>query len=339
MVHAWLIDQWFGPVPVAFGLSSLFLHWINCLLIAALGCWKAIGWRVSVPAAAFFAVFEGPQEAVIWFAASPELHVFAFLLGGILCWIRRWTVASLACFVLALLSKESGVILPGLLALVLIAERDFRPKRWLALLPFCVIAIGYFVAGYIHRGDHLHYNDGTFALHAPFWITLPRSIARMTWLWGLGALAILRLWRPALLLPAALLATGWMVVGLLPYSFLTYMTRVPSRHTYIAAAGLALLVGLAARVFWEEAHTSNRRAIAATAAAILLIGNAGYLWTRKHQQYVERARPTEDLVQRLTQSSEEPVTLCGFPYSDNIAESVLLVSGQPLERLQRCSEN
>ena len=36
----------------------------------------------------------------------------------------------------------------------------------------------------------------------------------------------------------------WMLITLLPYSLLTYIPYVPSRHTYLAGAGLALLVAL-----------------------------------------------------------------------------------------------
>lgn len=36
-----------------------------------------------------------------------------------------------------------------------------------------------------------------------------------------------------------------MALALLPYVFLTYQTRVPSRHTYLASAGLAMLAGAA----------------------------------------------------------------------------------------------
>jgi hypothetical protein len=327
MVHAWVLDALFGPVPFVFSVSSLLLHWINCLLVAALGSWRLIGWRVSLPAAAFFAVLEGPQEAVIWFAASPELHVFAFLLGALLCWIHHRTAACVLCFVFALLSKESGVVLPALLAIALIAERDFRLRRWAAILGLGLLAAAYFAAGYIHRGNHLHYNDGTFSIHAPFWMTLLHTIARMGWIWGVASVTLIRDWR------APALALGWMVVALLPYSFLTYMSRVPSRHTYLATAGLSLLVGYAAVLLWQ-----TRPRVAVAVAAIALVGNTAYLWTRKHGQYLERARSTEELRRQLsTGDGESPVSLCGFPYSQSIAESVVVLAGSRPERLQPAS--
>jgi len=344
LVHAWLIDLWFGPTPIPFNLSSLFLHWGNCVLVAALGCWRLVGWRVSVPAAAFFAVHQGHQEAVVWFAASPELEVFAFLLGAILCWImwlrpgsRKWPwyVGCFAAFLLALISKESGAILPALLALILAVERERDWRRSAAILPFLVVSGLYFWAGYVNRGQHLHYNDGTFAIGAPFWTTMPLSIFRMLWGVGLASIAVLALWRRKALAWLLALTIGWMAISLLPYSFLTYMSRVPSRHTYIAAAGLALLVGWAAAVTWEKA-ARRHRSLAVAAAILIVLANTAYLWTRKHQQYVERARPTEEIRRKLA-AGDGPVRVCGFPYSPGIAESVVVLSGSPRDRLQLVS--
>src|SRR5262249_49733568 len=65
-------------VTHAFNLSGLLLHVLNCTFVLALGAWRAIGWKLAFAAAAFFAVTEGHQEAVIWYAAIPELLVFLF---------------------------------------------------------------------------------------------------------------------------------------------------------------------------------------------------------------------------------------------------------------------
>ena len=86
-----------------------------------------------------------------------------------------------------------------------------------------------------------HYGDGTFSLSAPFWTTLPRSFARMIWVWGWSAWRPCRYGEPA---PDPARRHRGLLdgVSLLPYSFLTYMPVVPSRHTYLAGVGLALIV-------------------------------------------------------------------------------------------------
>jgi hypothetical protein len=52
--------------------------------------------------------------------------------------------------------------------------------------------------------------------------------------------------------------------------------------------------------------------------AILILHNVGYLWLRKHQQYVDRAAPTEELI-RLAARSDGPILVTAFPYSKEIA--------------------
>jgi len=81
-----------------------------------------------------------------------------------------------------------------------------------------------------------------------------------------------------------------MGIALVPYSFLTYSTRIPSRQVYLASAGLALLIGLAI------ARLAGRRLAAISLAAILL-ANTAILWTKKHRQFEERAAPTEKLLE------------------------------------------
>lgn len=78
--------------------TSLWLtYWIDggSILVFLLGRCSWIGWRISWPAAVFFAIYEGHQEAVVWSAALPELLVFFFALLCLLFWLgvmetRRW---------------------------------------------------------------------------------------------------------------------------------------------------------------------------------------------------------------------------------------------------------
>jgi hypothetical protein len=328
--------------PLAFNLTSLALHILNTFLVAALGVWKPIGWRISIPAAAFFAIAEGHQEAVIWFAASPELNVFTFILLGFICWVawlqseRRsaWLYTGcVAAFLAALLSKESAVAFVGLQAVGVWYNGRARRWDWLAIAPFAGMAAVYFLLAWMARSNHLHFRDGTFSLAAPFWITLPNSLLRMLWIWGIAALGVLwRFRRSAPVTPIVGIALLWSVITLGPYSFLTYMTRVPSRHTYLASAGLALLVGAAASVLAAE-FWPRRRAMLAALAAIVVVHNAGYLWTRKQQQFLERSRATTELVE-LARKTRGPIVVECFPYALDVAEGAIeLEARQPKERL------
>ena len=317
-----------------YNLTGLLLHIANGLLIFALGFWKPIGWRVSALAACYFAVSQRHSEAVIWFSAVPELLVFFFVLASFGFWVR-WLQserlrldlygAALLSYVLALLSKESAVALVPLCALAVVFTRHRILNRLLALLPFGAIAAGYFAMDWFARETHLHFNDGTFSLNAPFGEVLLRSAFGLLWIWGTLALAsaaakFIRL-RPSLVA----LSVAWIVISLLPYSFLTYMPRVPSRHTYLASLGLSWLIAEALiSVRWSR-FSLRRQWLAPAVASVILIHDCGYIWTVLHNRYTLRARPTEMLVEQAVQTSTDIYANC-FPYSVVTAEYAIMVA-------------
>jgi hypothetical protein len=329
VIGYWLY-QWFDLEPFAYRVSSLFFHILNTFLVAALGLWKPIGSRVSLPAAAYFAVAEGHQEAVIWFAALPDLNVFTFTLAAFLAWVlwvqdnckSVWRYAlALGCFLVALLSKESAVALVGLQVLALFISRVPVRMALKAISPFVLLSGIYFVLAWAARGNHLHFNDGTFSLSAPFVYVVLNSIARMLWIWGLAAIGVLFvLWRRQAW-PLLLIALVWAAITLLPYSFLTYMPRVPSRHTYLASVGLALLAG-GAMVALYERFWRSRRVVVATVMLFVLLQNVSYIWTRKHSQFAERARPTEELIS-VAWTTSGPILVECFPFPQAVAVSAI----------------
>src|SRR4029453_569421 len=137
-----------GLNPVAFNFSSLLLHVANCALVFALGAWRAIGWKLAFATAAFFAVAEGHQEAVIWYAAIPELLVFLFSAASCLAFVFSITRSgsrllsygiALVSFLFALASKESGVTVVGALLLACVVERMPLRRSVLLLTPFGVL--------------------------------------------------------------------------------------------------------------------------------------------------------------------------------------------------------
>jgi hypothetical protein len=328
LVLTYWTERLFGLQPWIFNASSLAIHYLNCLLVFALGFWRPIGWRISAVAAGVFAVHQGHQEAVIWYAALPELLVFTFVLLSLLCWLAwlerrdgRFYAAAACCFVLALLSKESGVMLVPLLALTAWVERrDWKTVAW--SLPMALAAAVYFVTAYLARDSHLHFNDGTFSLTAPVWQVLPRSMARLLWVAGFLSIAVLFWARARRWLPLAAGAMLWSVITFLPYSFLTYMPAVPSRHTYLASLGMACLVATALLVLFERAP---RRSYAIAAAVALVMVQVAYLWTKKHHQYTQRAAPTQRLLEFARDYPRDSLHLGCFAYGPQVAEAAVEV--------------
>lgn len=329
-------ERLLGNGAIVLNSSSLVLHILNTWLVFALGAWRAVGWRVAAVAAAFFAVHEGHQEAVMWYAALPELLVFTFLLLALLAWIRwvqggaerpGWYAAALVLFLLALISKESAVVLAPLAALVCRTEGWSWRKTAACSWPLAALALAYFGLAYAGRAENHHFRDGTFSLAAPFWMTLPRSALRLFWIWGIVSLVALVAWRARPWERLIGLAGIWVAVTLLPYSFLTYMPRVPSRHVYLASVGLALVV---AAGFWAAAErwTRHRWAVAAL-AALIVTHNCAYLWTRKREQYLRRAAPVQALID-FSRKASGPIEVRCFVYGENVARHAIEIgAGKP----------
>jgi len=295
----------------AYHAASLLLHIANAwILFAVVSAWKPPWTSAVAPwAAVFFAVHEGHQEAVMWFSAVSELLMFLFGLSALWCWMRRREAASIVLFALALLSKESAIVLLPLFLLT--TERD----RWKRLLPhavLCALAVASVIESHSFS---FRFNDGSFSLQAPFWITWPRSFARLLWIWGWLAAIGVFLARDRTLRGYALRALAWIGIALAPYSFLTYSTQIPSRQTYLASAGLAILVGLAA-------SRITKQRIAVVVLAVMVIHNAGYLWTKKRAQFVERAAPTSQLI-ALAERTRGRIWVHCFPWPRIVAEEAV----------------
>jgi hypothetical protein len=323
----------FGMTAAAYYAVLIALHVLNTWLVYALGYWRAIGYRVSAWAAAFFAVYEGHQEGIMWLSGATEPLLFLFGISALLCWLlflynRRWAWYALGIlvFVPALYSKESAFVIVALLALPLLFERKLWPRLvWLA--PFAAMALVAVAHVLYTRTYSFRFNDGSFSLRAPFWITLPNSFARLFWFWGLLAVIAILVWRPVgygLMLAIGML---WAALSLVPYSFLTYATRVPSRQTYLASAGVAMIVGFALATA-VQGYWAKRRALIAAAVAVMIVQNVGYLWTKKRAQFLERAAPTEQLI-ALARATKGPIYVRCFPRPPLIANwAVRLTTGR-----------
>jgi 4-amino-4-deoxy-L-arabinose transferase-like glycosyltransferase len=316
----------FGLAPWGYRLASLTFHILGTWLLYAV----ARRWPPMRPAALwaamFFAVEEGHQEAVVWFAGFTEPAMLVFGLCAMLCWLRAgesargglWNAAGVAAFALALLSKETAVIL---LPLFLLAtpRADWR-RALLRLIPYTLLGLVVAASILAQRGHSFRFTDGSFSLSAPFWITWPRGMGRLLWIWGWLALIAIAWARERKLWRAAGLALAWSAIGLLPYCFLTYSTQVPSRQTYLASAGLALLFGLA--VAHLETVSALSRKLLIAVVVVALAANIGVVWLRKRRQFLDRAAPTEQLI-RTARIYGGPIWVQCFPRNHWIAEAAV----------------
>jgi hypothetical protein len=322
----WAAYALFGLHAAGYYAVTILLHVLATWLVYAMGAWPVLGYELSAWAAGFFAIYEGHQEAVMWVSACNELWQFLFIAGAFVCWLhflygkrRRaaWYVAGLAYFAFALLSKESAAAFVVLLALPLAFDKKMR----LAFLPYAAVAAAGLLWLYSARTSSFRFQDGSFSIHSPFWLILPSNYARLFWIWGMLALAFAWMQNRK----AVLAGLVWAAIALVPYGFLTYSMRIPSRQTYLASAGVAWIVAAG----MQRIAATHRRALPLVCVALLL-HNVGYLWIKKRRQYLERAEPTQELI-ALARRTNGPIYVKCFPRPRPIAEeAVHLGAGKPV---------
>ena len=315
-----------GLEPAGFRVASLIFHILATWLVYALArLWPPMR-AGALWAAMLFAVAEGHQEAVVWFAGFTEPAMLGFGLGSLVCWLRAgtstrawmWEAASVAWFALALVSKETAPILLPLFLLAI--PRDDWRRAAVRLIPHVLLA-GVVAASILSFSGHsFRFSDGSFSLGAPFWITWPRSMGRLLWVWGWLAVAALAWSRDRERWKAAGRALAWSGLALAPYSFLTYSTQIPSRQTYMASVGLALLFGLG--VAYLESIPKLSRVLVIAVVVIALLQNILSIWIRKRPQFLERAQPTQQLI-RTARRYGGPIWVQCFPRNHWIAEAAV----------------
>ena len=318
------IDKIAGANPMPFYASSIALHILNCWLIYLIGGWELIGYRVSFWSACFFAVYEGHQEAVMWYAAANELLLFFFGMICVLAWLAylrkgnlRWLALAVTSLLLSFLSKESSIVFIPLLLLVA-WKSGLKSRRALMLVFFAIAAVVYALLIFKTHELSFRFHDQSFELSAPFWETWTKSYFGLLLPWGWAALIVLAYSGKRSLMTFCL---SWVGISFLPYMFVNYVHSIPSRQTYLASLGLALLVGAAVAELWK---VKSFRWAVILLLLLMVAHNVSYIWFVKHKQFLLRAQPTEELV-KFAQAKDGPIYVKCFPRPAIIGDSVIEV--------------
>lgn len=301
---------------------NILLHALNSLLLGKLVFEITQHRQISILAAGLFAVFQAPHEAIMWIGAMNEtlLGFFSFL--TLLLWVRGRYVCSLIPYALALWSKESAVVM--LLVIPLIELYRGTPKFWPRYLLLLIPTSVFGAAFELTLSKNFMLNSG---IHAFRWHALPTllySFHHLLWPWTYIGVVLLRItngkWPDRKLVG---LTCAAIIAVLLPYMFVIYTYRIPSRQTYLASA--VLVTSLAATIF--QMRSQNLR-IAFVASFVLF--NISYIWIRNDSQMEKRAAPTTALLEQLKSRSPGPVRLVGFEYPvapDMAASAAITVPG------------
>jgi tetratricopeptide (TPR) repeat protein len=216
-----------GPEPFGFHFVNLLLHAgatiLLFMLFEMLMQGSSAATEVAFAAALIFAVHPLHTEAVSSIAGRPELLAAGFLFAAWILHLEDGQVLALACFALALLSKESAVVF---LPLVLVA--DYARGKWKSRGRYAAIA----AVTAVYLGVLWKAQGGRFGQASISWLDNPLASLPARW----RVLNALRVgWKYAALhvYPAKLSCD---------YSFNAIPLYLDLRHTLPALAGALAVV-------------------------------------------------------------------------------------------------
>ena len=263
-------ERLWGLNPVGFHLTNVLLHWLSGLFLFLLLQRLDVSSLSSALASLLWLSLPINSEAVAWISGRPYCLAACFVLLGMLFaerYLSRPAAKYLAGYCLvafcALFSHEEGVLIVGFTLLLIAAKHEGKSRAAMMLSGASVISILlYFwlrnaagAAGVTAKGNIASF--GLFFWKYLAWMVLPihMSVERSTdtplpgWsgralaAWLCLALACAVLMVVYRKIPKSLVSFAWMGIGLLPFCGLVFIYQgMAERYTYVASAGLALLV-------------------------------------------------------------------------------------------------
>ena len=176
--------------PVSFHAFNVALHGANTALVTILLTTLGAAPLLALLGGAVFAVHPVHVEAVANSVGRADALMALFVLLGALAYLRRfrfeWARVGLVslAYVMALASKENGVVFPALLIVLslLFPERAGRGAR--AQLPVFVALAGvlamYLGVRYQVLGTLLHQDAAAYIMILPPWLRVSTAVANIT---------------------------------------------------------------------------------------------------------------------------------------------------------------
>jgi hypothetical protein len=188
-IWSYVIDgRIWGARPFGYHFTNAILHGLNAFLVFRLAAKLlqrfvprcSAGTGVAIAAAAFFLFHPSHTEAVTWISGRADLLATLFTLAALLAYLAyaegertSRLIASLACFVVALLAKESAICLPFLVLVISIpvAARSGKTSShilkivalFLSILAGFILVRAFFIGSIIGgygTTQHLNFSPG-----------------------------------------------------------------------------------------------------------------------------------------------------------------------------------
>lgn len=264
----------YGLNPFGYHVTNLLLHLLVVIFVAALA--EKIGVRRPWAVGLIFGLHPMLTEAVQVPSFREDLLVTLF---GLLYLLAASRPLSLLPLALALLSKESAIVLPALAAWMWICFPEIRPppRRAAPLLALGALLAGAYLivvhagrglqaVGSIWNGYSLRWPQNLLAAPALFAescrllfqptaqiadrvISAPAGLTDPRFLFGFSAVFVASIvaWKNRAKHPRASFALGWLLIAFLPVSNLIPLYNpAADRYLYFMAPGAALIIGLIA---------------------------------------------------------------------------------------------
>jgi len=186
-----------GPSPPGYHWGNLALHAVNVALVYALGVTVLGETAPAWALAAIWGLHPLLTESVTNIAGRADLLAAFGVLAGLLCYVRStsaagrrrlaWLAGMAAAQAIGLFSKESAVVLPGIM--LVYGLTWFDRTAWRRLAPaYAALALPFAAFFYLRAQAHLHmvvpFTDNPLA-DAGFWtarLTAFKVIGKFLWL-------------------------------------------------------------------------------------------------------------------------------------------------------------
>lgn len=308
--------------PFGYHLTNLILH-LLCVFLVALFSWRMSQSReAGFLAGALFALHPGHAEGVIAFLGRSDLLATLFVLTGFWAYAVQerksgwskwlWYLGAIVSYLLACFSKESGLMLLGILVVyelwLLRREHPTLLKSCLRLVPFLLVALLYwFYRGRVLGGQaagtewwggsaavnflmileayarYLRLLFFPVVLSPLHMVPVPQNFWSPFVLWGamlLTATFALTFW-PLLRHPVVGLWAFWFLLGLLPVANLIPIPGMilAERWLYLPSVGACALGGWGAWTLYGRARRWVKQTWAVLVVlALALLGLRTFLW-------------------------------------------------------------
>ncbi len=306
-------DFWGSKLnPYIYHAANLLVHWLSAWVVLEILRRLKIGDWPALAGALIFAIHPIQTEAVAWATAMKDLLSGLFALLAIWRYIaalqsvgrrRKWNyLVATVCFVAAMLSKPSTVVVPVIVALI---DRILYARSWRDIFkwiwPWLILATGCGVLTVLVQPPHpfdvgpiwarplIAMDALAFYLYKIFLpirlsfdygrnpmavLTDPALHHPLYWTWVFPLTVAVFLWRikqPMLTLAGLIFLLGLLpVLGLKTFVF-QYYTTVADRYVYLPMLGMVLAVG------WLMSRNRNRIVIGAFALIVLVLGSLSFV--------------------------------------------------------------